>query len=185
MTPQEQLEEIAKNDDLMFLQNVSMWASHRPLLLLALNLTEGDVTELGAGDGSTGFLRKYCEKHGRNFRSFDSNYGWAMVMQSTFIEDWNIADIYQPCGLLFVDEAPGENRHVSIEKMRDKTQIIVAHDSELNGAGNYMYEKVFKTFKYVLHYNRTGGGAGATALSNTIDLNQYRGLKLGGFQFEL
>lgn len=165
-----------------FLKTESNWDSHRPFLLLALRITEGWVTELGSGEGSTPYLRKYCEDHKRTFNSYEANQDWAAKMGSYYVLDW-AATAYiwqQPCGLLFIDESPGEHRAKSIHAMADRADVIVIHDTELNGAGDYKFEPLWSLFKYVIHYNRTGGGAGATMVSNKIDLNRFKGCEFGG-----
>jgi hypothetical protein len=47
-----------------------------------------------------------------------------------------------------------------------------------------MWSKAWPHFKYRLNYNRTGGGAGATLVSNKIDVNRFRGLSLGPYTFD-
>jgi hypothetical protein len=167
-----------------FLKNVTAWENHRPLLLLALELTKGQVIELGCGDGSTPFLMKYCDGEDRTFKSYDSNKEWAERCGAVHVKDWYDNAIYEKCGVAFLDHAPGEERWVSALKFVDKADIIVLHDSEEGGAGNYMYDRIWTRFKYRLNYNKTGGGAGASAVSNTIDLHEYRKMNLGGFVFE-
>lgn len=183
------LDVIAFNDKLNFLQGIeNNWQNHRPMLLLGLTLTSGKVTEMGAGDGSTTHLRAFCEINARGFQSYESNEEWALKCRSYFVQDWDGMplgkELYDYCGLLFIDHAPGEHRKVAIERMMDRADIIVVHDTEQGGAGDYGFEPVFSKFRYRLNYNKTGGGAGATAVSNKIDLNQFRGLSLGAYKFD-
>lgn len=159
------------------------WDNHRIMLPLALELTKGLVIELGSGEGSTPFLRKYCKEEGREFRTYDHHPEWSEKMGAVHIADWDKADIWHPCGLLFVDHAPGEHRYIAIERMKDKADIIVVHDSE-DAATGYLLAKIWHLFKYRLNFNRRGGGAGVTAISNTIDLNKYRGLRFGQYKFD-
>lgn len=182
-----QLSDIEVKDEFGFLEPIqSNWESHRPLLYLGLNLISlaADVVEFGSGYGSTPFLRNWCEKNSRYFNSYDSNKDWCEKTESQYVEDWDTAGIWQPCGLLFIDHAPGEHRWKAIERMAESAEIIVFHDSEIGGAGNYMYDKIYPLFKYQLHYNRHGGGAGASMVSNKIDVSVFKGLKLGNIQFD-
>lgn len=184
IVPQDYLNTLKENDEFGFLQDHNNWSNHRGLLLLALSLTQGNVIEYGSGEGSTSHLRNFCEKNKREFATYDSNSEWAQKTGSKYIENWDSADVWHKSSVAFMDLAPGEYRHVAVQKLMDKAEIIVCHDSELNGAGDYRYEPVFSQFKYVLHYNRTAGGAGTTALSNTVNLTKYAGFKLGQYQFE-
>lgn len=186
---QQVLDELFKIDEFGFLlPSESNWSTHRPLLWLGVNLTEGRIVEMGAGHGSTPFLRKYSYSTNlkRGFLSCDSNDEWAEKVGNCFyIPDWDKSETWQqPCGLLFVDHAPGEHRWKAIAAMADKADVIVFHDSEIGGAGNYQYNRIYPLFKYQLHYNRHGGGAGASMVSNKIDVSKFKGLKLGQFQFD-
>lgn len=185
--PEMALQMIAAKDIYGFLlKSESNYDTHKPLLWLALNLLSpiGDVVEFGSGLGSTPYLRKYCTYASRYFNSYDNNKEWCEKTGSQFVDDWDTAAIWQPCGLLFIDHAPGEHRWKAIAAMADKADIIVFHDSEIGGAGNYQYNRIYPLFKYQLHYNRHGGGAGASMVSNKIDVSKFKGLKLGQFQFD-
>lgn len=190
LTKQDELNWLTANDELRensFLKkSENNWDTHRPMLLLGLHLTDpsSGVIEMGCGYGSTPFLRSYC-KGVRILLSFDNSEDWACKMNERYVPDWDKSDIWQqPCGLLFVDHAPGEHRWKAIAAMVDKADIIVYHDNEIGGAGNYQYSRIEHLFKYSLHYNRNGGGAGCTMVSNKIDVSAYRGLSLGQFKFD-
>lgn len=183
---QHYLDWIAKEDKHGFLKEVSTWGNHRTLLLLALSLTEGNVIELGAGFDSTPFLEKYCADAKRYFYSYDNSQEWAEKFGAKHVLSWNDCKLWQEeCSLLFVDCAPGEVRHEIIALMANKADIIVIHDTEENSAGDYMLDKIWPLFKYRLNLNKTGGGAGASAVSNKIDLHQFAGCSFGSFKFEL
>lgn len=168
-----------------FLEGVSgNWNNHLPLLLLGLHKSNGLVIEFGSGEGSTRRLRDYCNEHNRPFESWESNKEWAEKTGANYTSSWEIPSVYRKCGLFFCDHAPGEHRIVAIEKFANLADIIVIHDSEEGGAGDYKFEKIWHLFKYRLNYNKTGGGAGATMVSNKIDVNRFRGLKLGQYQFD-
>ncbi len=170
--------------DNKFLTFNNNWSSHLPMLLLGLQNSEGDVIELGSGDGSTKTLREYCKEHGRAFATYDSNKDWADKCGAIHIPDWDAADIWKPCGLLFVDHAPGEHRIHAISRMRDMAEVIVIHDTEEGGAGDYKYSRIWPLFKYRLNYNRLEGGAGASAVSNKVDLHKFAG-DFHGYKFEV
>lgn len=165
-----------------FLKEVTNWNNFIPALWLGLKHTKGLVIEYGAG-GSTERLRKYCKDAKREFESYDSSSAWAERTGSVWVPDWNQHSV-KKCGLAFVDCAPGEYRHILIKRLLPCADIICVHDSEIGGAGNYQLEKVFPKFQYQLHYNRYGGGAGASLISNKVDVSQFKGLTLGTFKFD-
>jgi hypothetical protein len=170
-----------------FLSEFNNWSNHRGLLLLGLHLTSGPVLELGSGEGSTSYLRKYCRENNRRFGSCDNNREWCDKTGATFVTDWELLiseAVTVKHGLIFIDHAPGERRHLDAIALANAADILVLHDTEEGGAGNYMWSKAWPHFKYRLNYNKTGGGAGATLVSNKIDVNRFRGLSLGPYTFD-
>jgi hypothetical protein len=163
MNEQKYLDQIAIEDNYGFLKDVEHFCNHRPLLWLGLHLIDPakPVIELGSGHGSTKYLRAWCKEKGIDFKTYDNNPDWCEKTGSEYIEDWEAVDM-----------------------MAERADIVVLHDAEEVGSGNYQYEKIYPLFKYKLGYNLTGGGAGCVAVSNTIDLSVFKGLKLGGFEFE-
>jgi hypothetical protein len=163
------------------------WGNHLGLLYLSLELTRiNNVIELGCGDYSTPYLRKYCLKNNRGFETFDNDPQWGKRSGAVVVGNWEVTQkrwLY-PCSVAFIDHAPGEHRAIAAHLFSPLAKIVVVHDTELNGAGDYKIEPVLAGFKYRLNYNLTGGGAGATAVSNYIDLNKYRGLRLGYYIFD-
>lgn len=156
-----------------FLKDIDTWCNHRVLLWEALELTKDSsfgVCEFGAGHGSTPFLRQYCADANRTFVSYENDKEWADKCGSTFINNFLTSDIYTQYSVVLIDFAPGEHRHEAVAILKDLARIIVIHDSEVGGSGNYMYEKIYPLFKYRKDYNITEGGAGATMLSNYIQL---------------
>ena len=187
--PQIYLDKISSEDKFGFLSNVDNWSSHRPLLYLALQLTNESklpVLEMGCGEGSSHYLQNYCNETDRKLVSYDSNKEWAEKYNSVFVDDWwNRPDIFETnYSVAFIDHAPGEHRWIAIKKLVDKCDIIVFHDAELFGAGDYKYENIRHLFKYELDYNLIGGGAGCSAVSNKINLDVFKVCSLTNFKFD-
>ena len=84
-----------------------------------------------------------------------------------------------------VDESPGSQRRISIQRLRTNAEIIIVHDSEPKGwnASDYKVRPIFKDFKYVVEIkSKEPQGAWATALSETIDITKWIGLEIEGFK---
>ena len=74
--------------------------------------------------------------------------------------------------VVLVDHAPGERRAEDIERIRWQSSIIVVHDTEPNGCGNYGYEPVLSKFKYRLNDWPNGGRtAGTSIVSDIVDVS--------------
>ena len=52
---------------------------------------------------------------------------------------------------------------------------MVVHDTEIAADHGYNMRQHFKLFEYGVEINTPGGGAGATMLSNLVDLRVYIG----------
>lgn len=155
-----------------FCKDIAGWDNHRRLLWPALEATKHlglPVVEYGSGNGSTPYLRQYCKDNGLEFKTYDSHIEWAAQMDSIHIEDFRTADIYHPCCVALVDNAPGEMRHEEIAILKDIAQIIVVHDSETAATG-YMLDRIWGLFKW--RKDVMDGNTGASAISNFVDLNE-------------
>ena len=158
-----------------------------PLLYMALISTEGIVFELGMGHGSTPLLNEYCTLNQRILSSFDYNQEWRIkfdklineVHTSFLVEDWNeVYEEFPDASVIFIDQSPGEERKNSILAYQHTKGILVIHDTEPTGAGDYQVRQHFSKFKYVVEVQTEG--AWATALSNEIDITNWKG-KFGNY----
>ena len=148
--------------------------NHRILLWQALNSTKGAVVEYGSGHGSTPYLRAYCRNQGRKFLSYDFNKDWSEKMQSTLVMDWATVHA-QACGsVILIDHSPGEDRKHALKALANSFDILVIHDTEPTGAGDYQVRPLFKEFKYVAEIPTDG--AWTTAVSNVIDITAWDGI---------
>ena|SRR3990167_728164 len=155
-----------------------------PLLYLALEATKGDVIEMGTGHGSTPILHDYCTHRKRKLHSYETSKEWLSKFEATANDYhsftlvcrtcWDVcADQHPSPSVVFIDHAPGERRKDDLIRFKDKAEIIVIHDSEPTGAGDYRVRQHFHKFKSVVEVQTPG--AWATALSNTHDLSKWIG----------
>lgn len=165
-----------------FLTGIDNQCNHRVLLWEALHLIApepgmtGRVVEFGSGHGSTPFLKKICAQTQREFLSYENNKEWAALTGSTLIDNWAALPLFY-CDVLFLDHAPGEQRQFDLVKFRDHAKIIVIHDSEPTGGGNYQVRQHFPKFKYKCEVKTEG--AWATMLSQTVDFSSILGTESG------
>lgn len=166
-----------------FLKDVDNWCNHRHFLWEALEATKHlrlPVLELGCGHGSTPFLQKYCADEGLELFSYDFNPDYAKEFGGVHVEDWNylpgnIDGWKRPYSVALIDESPGEHRKDSIQ-MLTHVKVVVIHDSEPDGwnASDYQVRQHFDKYKYHTDYKAPKPGAWATALSNYIDVTQWK-----------
>lgn len=165
-----------------FVCDVSFWNSYLPLLWVALENTQGDVIELGMGDGSTEKLHEYCKHNARTLYSYDSNLEWFRKFERFrtdrhFVEyvghNWQpmIEAHREKIGVLFSDEAPGEMRKYNVSMFCNTAQVIVVHDSEPGNDHGYKFSLIRPLFRYSKDFEYPG--ANATAFSNFLDVSKW------------
>lgn len=148
------------------------WNSHLMLLWPALETTKHlklPVLELGSGMGSTAVLRQYCQDEGLEFVTYDDKPEYAKENRSIYVENWDTIPWRKEWGVVLVDEAPGEHRKVSLSLLHH-AQIVVAHDTELVGAGDYQMRPEINKYRYHLDFETPG--AWATVMSNFYDVTK-------------
>lgn len=147
---------------------------HRVLLWLALDLTKVSalpVAELGAGYGSTPFLRQYCSDAGRKFLSWDNNKEWAEQWGAEYIDQWGYPKIYGKHSVVLIDQSPGDCRKDSAKILFNDADILVIHDAEPQNRNSYQLDLIYPLFRYKI-FTR-GDKIWTVALSNHINLSQY------------
>lgn len=150
------------------------YGTHIPMLIKMMNISDGPVLELGSGFNSTPFLYWLCKDQNRKFVSYDNDQKWIEKVgyNTQFIDDWDKTDIDNThWSVALLDHRPGERRHVDAERLKDKADFIVLHDSELILEKYYMYEKIYPLFKYRFDYTKFLPHT--TVLSNFIDLERF------------
>lgn len=141
----------------------SSFATHVPLLTRVFDQSEGDVLEIGTGYFSTLLLHWLAEMTKRHVYSYENRFGWytrARRMESTYhhiiyCPSWDEAPFEDKhWGLVFVDHGPDNRRPVEIERLKDKTDYMVIHDTDIERDEMYGYSKVLPKFKYRYDYKK-------------------------------
>lgn len=164
--------------------------SYYPLLYKALEATKGDIIEMGCGHGSTPLLHEYAMLNKRNLLSYETEKSWLEKFEHTANEYHKFYQVCRECwdtcsamnpnpSVVFIDHAPGERRKVDLVLFAAKAEIIVIHDTEPIGAGDYQVRQRFGHYKYIVEV--ATAGAWATALSNTIDITSWVGESFGQY----
>jgi len=131
------------------------------------------VIELGCGDGSTPYLREYCNENGIEFLSYDNNQEWADKHNSIYVSNWENIPWLKEYSVAFVDEAPGEHRKVSLSLLHH-VKVVICHDSEPAAEHGYQMRPQILKYKYWSDFKTDG--AWASAMSNFIDVTRWQNL---------
>jgi hypothetical protein len=74
--------------------------------------------------------------------------------------------------VVFVDQAPAENRKQLIGEIKNDVDVIIVHDTEIGAEYVYGLSEILSTFKYRLDY-QPEGKPHTTAVSNFIDVTKW------------
>ena len=140
----------------------SLWASHIPVLVRALQITTGPVLEVGAGMMSTPLLHTMCADQGRKLVSYDNDNRYVDLLRKfrnadheiTLVTDWEEIDEKIKSidwGIAFIDHKPEGRRNEEIKKLANNAEFIIVHDSNDPA---YHYEKIYSLFKYRFDYTK-------------------------------
>jgi hypothetical protein len=155
----------------------SPYATHRQALCEAIVRTTGLVLELGMGDSSTPSLHDLASLTGRSVYSFDHDLAWVERFrgfqsanhQIGIVASWDecpIETMFWSAAL--VDHAPAERRIVDIQRLVNRAQVLVVHDTE---DPSYGYDQIFGAFKYRVDFRDQHPWT--TLLSNFVDVSRW------------
>lgn len=165
----------------------SDYDSHRPLLYLALQrVPRGTVAEFGCGEGSTPPLAGLCEQQNRVFLSFETKEEWAIKFPETTTLISSYEDVFDSkkidrLAILFIDSAPGEDRLFHIDLWEDYADVIIIHDTEPGAEYVYGLSGILRGFQYRVDLE-IAGHPRTTAVSNTIDVREWKKYTVGGYK---
>lgn len=156
------------------------WATHIPLLAACVQLTQGPVLELGAGDYSTPLLHVLCR--GRLLLTLESDPEWMLryarlrsqehhIVEASTAAEWATG----PWSVVLVDGRPARQRPREIELLRPATECFVVHDTEPSHAQSYRWGDVLDGFRYRLDCERWPD-AWTTVLSDRLDVRAIKEL---------
>lgn len=125
-----------------------------PLLIKAVQATDGAVMELGGGTFSTPLLHWLCAESGRTLITYESNFEYFRALKNfqsknhriCFVENWDNIDLNRHYSVVLIDHV-AERRKIDAVRLKDKADYIIIHDT--NEIEYYGYDKEFwDNFKY-------------------------------------
>ena len=147
------------------------YGSHVITFLASTWITEGPILEMGSGWYNTPVAHRISVIQGRNILTADTNYKWLkyfLIFSSNnhrlyyvgddkqetddevqVVSSWDdIGGQSERWGMIFVDHAPGERRKVDIERLRNKTDLLIIHDSQPKAGRAYKSQKLLASFEH-------------------------------------
>lgn len=143
-------------------------------LVKVLQISKGDVVEMGAGVYSTPLLHWICKDMDRHLTSFENDkeyFNFARQYQSRLhrirlVSNWDEVNTTRHCGVVFIDHMPSIRRGIDAIRFKDSADYIILHDTE---GGAYGYEMVWPYFKYKYTWKEAQGWV--SVVSNFKDLS--------------
>lgn len=158
------------------LQKNSSYGSHLPVIVRVVEATNGPILELGMGTYSTPILDLLCRESKRLLVSYDNDPDWFEKNKAWecdfhkvyFVDNYDKADIDNVhWGVAIIDHKPAERRIIDIERLAQKVNFLIVHDTEETWEKDFHYRSVFPLFKY--RYDYTICRPATTILSNFFD----------------
>ena len=160
----------------MSISRDARYMSHIPILTRVVDLTTGPILELGMGFSTT-ILDMMCSNTRRPIVSYENDPIWYekyRAYSSDFhkiilVDNWDKIDIDEHhWSIAFIDHRPDFRRRIDAERLKDKADFIILHDSEPESNRFYKYTDIYPLFKYRYDYTRCKPYT--TVLSNFKDL---------------
>ena len=155
------------------------YGTHIPILLACLHRTSGPILELGSGWYSTPLINAFA--HGRLARTIESDPDWFAKIsaiglyhphttkshQFIFAPDFDLAPVKdQRWSVALIDHEPPSRRGGDLERLRDHSDLIIAHDTEHDA---YNYRPVLDSFQYQTTFRQWMPWT--TVVSDTVPLD--------------
>jgi len=153
------------------------YTTHVGVLVKVLQMSKGDVIEMGTGPYSTPLLHWVCKGMGRHLISYEDNleyYNFARQYRSGFhsirqVTDWDKVGIPPHCGVVLIDHMPSIRRGIDALRFKDSADYIILHDTE--AVKTYGYDKIWPNFKYI--YTWKESCPWVSVVSNFKDLSNF------------
>lgn len=149
-------------------------STHFPMLIKAVQSTDGPILEMGSGLFSTPLLHWLCFADKRPLVTIE-NYKHYLEFANKFATDWHQVKFLEPklpppigehYSVVFIDHSPKQPRTRGDDALlfKDHADYIVLHDAGADSNPKYGYDKIYPYFKY--RHDWTGCFPHTTVLSN-------------------
>lgn len=133
------------------------WSSYFPVLIKAVQNTDGPILELGSGLFSTPLLHWLCAEKGRKLVTYEDTqeyYRFARRFRTethevNFVTDWDKESFNKTKWDVVLIDHGVKRRVKDILRLKNCAKYIVIHDTEDK---IYGYDKIWSKFKYVYHW---------------------------------
>lgn len=151
-----------------------------PVLMRALQLTQGNVLEIGMGQFSTPYLHFATTPFARKLVSYESDQEYFSTYKQykneyheiNYVQDWDFTPIEKPWDVALIDHKPAERRIQEIKRLAYLAKYIIVHDSNIENDYLYKYSSIYHMFAY--KYDFTLLNPHTLVLSNFTNLKSIQ-----------
>jgi hypothetical protein len=150
-------------------------ATHLPILIKLVNMTDGPILELGTGIFSTPYLHFACFEKKRKLVSFEEKSTYFEMAKQYICDYHKICTNWDDIGnehwsVVLVDQYPASRKDTA-KKLANSADYIILHDSDDEYEESYKYSEIYPLFKYRYDFDKLSPRT--TVLSNFKDLKQW------------
>jgi len=151
------------------------FGTHLPIIASVMSHTSGSVLELGCGFGSTPLLHQMCLSQKRELVSCDNSARWIKDISRygtnghalLAVEDWDKCEVFdREWDVALIDHKPIHHRAKALQRLANKAQYIICHDTDTS---LYGYEPTFSKFKYRHDYKDLRPWSTVVSNFNSLD----------------
>ena len=132
------------------------YGSHIPVLINLLEISDGDVLEMGMGYFSTPLLHWFCRMQNRQLFSYENDPRYYSIFSGnvfdfhkmTLVDDWDRTEIDKKWSIVLIDHAPPARRADDIRRLANVAEYIVIHDTSKSQDKHYHYSEIWSLFKH-------------------------------------
>lgn len=136
------------------------WSSFFPILIKAVQNTDGPVLELGSGLFSTPLLHWLCAKQGRKLVTYtdqQEDYKFARKFRTethevNFVTDWDKAEFDKTKWSVVLVDHTDKRRAKDAIRLKNSAQYIILHDTQEKSWQQFGYQKLWSKFKNIYHW---------------------------------
>ena len=155
-------------------------ATHLPILMKLVGMTNGPILELGTGIFSTPYLHWACFEKKRKLVSYERQPEYFEMVKQYICDYHQIYLVNKNCwdkididaehwSVVLVDHSPSKSRKDEVRRLANLADYIVLHDTDDEYDLTYKYSEIYPLFKY--RYDFAGLSPRTTVVSNFKDLS--------------
>ncbi|MBN1168259.1 hypothetical protein JXA63_00055 [Candidatus Woesebacteria bacterium] len=158
------------------------WTTHIPMLIKAVQITDGPVLEIGSGPFSTPLLHWLLAEANRKLVTYESDKEYFNAAQRfksrshsiRFVENWDKVDFGKNHWSVCLIDHEIERRQIESVRLKNIVDFFVLHDTN---HPDYGYDNVWPHFKHIHHWKYCRPWT--SVVSNFKSIDPFKSVDIG------